>query len=191
MKKVDLPVGVLSFDQSANASGWSYWEDNKPVEYGVIYPQPKTLRGGARLTSLREQFMALICNYMPSIVLIENPVGGEEDNRGSGPEHNWLTMQTLCQVQGVLLQVIDELDLPVEIISPSSWQATCGIHARERQARKDGAKAFVKEMYPYIGDKEQDIYDSICIAFHYISGGKEPAFVPRTTGQPNYERSAF
>lgn len=179
---------ILSFDQSANASGWSYWEDDKPVAWGVVFPNPKTCKGGQRLTSLRSQFEDLILGYMPDLVLIENPVGGQEDKR-DGPEHNWLTMQTLCQVQGVLLQLIDECGLPVEIISPSSWQATCGIHARDRKSRKAGAEAFVLEKYNIEG--EQDIYDSICICFHYLSGGKEQTFVPRTAGRPNYERSAF
>lgn len=144
---------ILSFDQSATQTGWSYWEGDKPLEWGVINPHPKNCKGGQRLTSLREQFWALINNYEPEMVLIENPVGGEEDNRGGGPENNWLTMQTLCQVQGVLLQVIDELGLPVEIISPSSWQATCGIHANERKVRKDGAKAFVEEKYGVSGEE--------------------------------------
>lgn len=98
-------------------------------------------------------------------------------------------MQTLCQVQGVLLQVIDECGLPVEIVSPSSWQATCGIHAKYREQRKAGACAFVQDRYG-ITDV-QDVYDSICICFHYLSGGKEQKFVPRNSGRPNYERSAF
>lgn len=93
---------ILSFDQSANQTGWSYWEDDKPVEWGIICPKPKNIKEGKRLTSLRGQFKDLILKYSPNIVLIENPVGGQEDQR-DGPENNWLTMQTLCQVQGVLL----------------------------------------------------------------------------------------
>lgn len=181
---------ILSFDQSATASGWSYWEGDEPQEWGVINPHPKGCKGGQRLTSLRKQFWDLINKFSPDLVLIENPVGGEEDNRGGGPENNWLTMQILCQVQGILLQVIDEIGLPVEIISPSSWQATCGIHARERKVRKEGAKTFVEVKYGLFNE-EQDVYDSICICFHYLSGGKEPPFVPRTSGRPDYERSAF
>ncbi len=180
---------ILSFDQSANASGWSYWEDDKPVAWGVINPIPKKLRGGERLMSLRGQFEDLLLQYNPDIVLIENPVGGQEDKNKDGPEYNWLTMQTLCQVQGVLLELIAECGKPVEIISPSSWQATCGIHARDRATRKAGAETFVTTKYGIVG--EQDIYDSICICFHYISGGKEQPFVPRNSGRPNYERSAF
>lgn len=169
---------ILSFDQAANISGWSYWEDGKPVKWGVIKPKPATLRDGARLTSLRGQYRDLIKEFKPDQVLIENPVGGEEDKR-SGPTNNWKTMQTLCQVQGVLLQVIHECGKPVEIVSPSSWQFTCGIHKRERDARKAGAASFVERTYGLGADVvTQDEIDSICIAHHYVESNKE-------------ERSAF
>lgn len=100
------------------------------------------------------------------MILIENPVGGEEDKR-SGPENNWKTMQTLCQVQGVLLEVIAAHRKKVEIISPSSWQNTCGIHKRSRDERKAGARKFVENYYG-LKDVIQDVVDSICIGYHYI-----------------------
>lgn len=100
------------------------------------------------------------------MILIENPVGGEEDKRG-GPENNWKTMQTLCQVQGVLLEVIAAHRKKVEIISPSSWQNTCGIHKRSRDERKAGARKFVENYYGLF-DVIQDVVDSICIGYHYI-----------------------
>lgn len=37
---------ILSFDQSATASGWSYWEGDEPQEWGVINPYPKGCKGG-------------------------------------------------------------------------------------------------------------------------------------------------
>ena len=100
------------------------------------------------------------------MILIENPVGGEEDKR-SGPENNWKTMQTLCQVQGVLLELIAEKKKDVEIISPSSWQYTCGIHKRSRVERKEGARQFVESYYG-LKNVIQDVCDSICIAHHYL-----------------------
>lgn len=167
---------ILAFDQAANVSGWSYWQDEKgPTEWGLVKPKPATLRGGERLYSLRAQYRELIKKYNPDLVLIEDPVGGEEDKK-SGAENNWKTMQTLCQVQGVLLELIASMNKPVEIVSPSSWQNTCGIHKRERGARKAGARDFVKRIYGL--EVEQDIVDSICIAHHHVDSGK-------------YERSAF
>lgn len=163
-------MNILSFDQAAKISGWSYWEDNKPKEWGIVEPSPKNLKGGARLTSIRGKFKKLIEKFDPDIVLIENPVGGEEDD--NGPESNWKTMQILCQVQGVLLQVIDECHKNVEIISPSSWQYTCHIHKRDRSARKRGAQAFVKEQYG-LDNIIQDVIDSICIAHHYLETNME------------------
>ena len=158
---------ILSFDQAANVSGWSYWENDKPVKWGLIAPSPKNLKGGARLHSLRGKFKDKIKELDPDIVLIENPVGDD----GEGPENNWKTMQVLCQVQGVLLEVIYGCNKEVEIISPSSWQYTCNIHKRDRGSRKKGAQEFVKQAYNI--DAVQDVVDSICIAHHYIENNQE------------------
>lgn len=86
---------ILSIDQAANVSGWSYWENDKPVKWGTISPTPASAKEGRRLASLREKFDKLIDEVNPNFILIENPVGGEED-KTSGPENNWKTMQTLC-----------------------------------------------------------------------------------------------
>lgn len=160
---------ILSIDQAANASGWSYWENEKPIEWGVVSPSPKSLKDGARLSSLRKQFKDLIEKYSPDLVLIEDPVGGAEDK--SGPEQNWKTMQILCQVQGMLMQLIHEKGKKIAIVSPSSWQFTCGIHKRARQQRKDGAKEFVGKTYK-LTDVPQDVYDSICIGYHHIESNR-------------------
>ena len=167
-----LAKKILSFDQAANVSGWSYWENGKPVKWGTVTPTPASAKGGRRLSSLREKFGALIDKFNPDIVLIEDPVGGEED-KTSGPTNNWKTMQTLCQVQGVLLELIYSKNKPCEIISPSSWQFTCGIHKRYRLERKAGARSFVERTYG-LSEQEviQDIVDSICIAHHYIETNK-------------------
>lgn len=161
---------ILSIDQAARLSGWSYWENNKPIEWGVVEPSPKTLKDGARLTALRKQFAALIDKYSPELIIIEDPVGGEEDKK-SGAENNWKTMQVLCQVQGMLIQLIHEKGKKIAIVSPSSWQFTCGIHKRSRTERKDGALAFVAKAYN-LSDIPQDICDSICIAYHHIESNK-------------------
>ena len=35
MKKIER---VLAFDQAANQSGWAFFENQKPVKYGIINP---------------------------------------------------------------------------------------------------------------------------------------------------------
>lgn len=161
---------ILSIDQAARVSGWSYWENDKPIKWGIIEPSPKNQKDGVRLLSLLKQFSNLIDIYSPEIVLIENPVGGQEDK--GGPENNWKTMQVLCHVQGVLMLLIADKGKKIDIISPSSWQFTCGIHKRARIERKSGAKAFVEKTYK-LTDVPQDVCDSICIAYHYIESNKQ------------------
>ena len=166
---------ILAFDQAANITGWSLWEDGKPIKWGIITPQPKNLKEGKRLSSLRTQFSTVIHESGASTVLLEDPVGSQE-NSYKRPENNWKTVQILSQVQGVLLQLIDEYNKKAVIVSPSTWQNTCGIHKRDRESRKAGAVEFIKKTYNI--NAEQDVIDSLCIAHHYLTKEK-------------YERSAF
>ena len=157
---------ALCFDQAARLSGWAYFENEKPIEWGTIEPIPKSATGGARLHSLRSQFGTLIATDNPEIVLIEDPVGGDED-KNQGPTANWMTLKTLAQVQGVLLEIIAKYKKPVEIVSPSSWVFTCRIHKRSRAERKIGAREFVSKEYK-IDNVIQDVCDAICIGYHFF-----------------------
>ena len=121
--------------------------------------------GGQRLKSLYDQFIELIQKYNPDMVLIETPVGGDEDHKGA--KSNWTTMNILSQVQGVLLLAIETCKKPVEMVSPSAWQFTTRIHKRDRTSRKIGAREFVEKNYK-ITNVIQDVCDSICIGYHYI-----------------------
>lgn len=173
-------MNFLSIDQSATASGWCYWKDNKPTAWGVINPSPKSCKGGERLSSLRGQFKKLLETYNVKTVCIEDPVGGVED-KNSVPGNNWKTMQVLSQVQGMLSELIYLLTKREPFIySPSSWQFSTGIHKRDRSSRKAGAAAFVEKTY-HITDREQDVYDAICIGWHHLYGN----------AASSEERSAF
>ena len=159
---------ILAFDQAARLSGWSYWENDKPIEWGTVEPSPKSLLGEKRLKSLYEQFDSLISKYNPDILLIENPVGGDEDKeRGQGATSNWKTAQVLFHVQSLLMLLAAQHKVKLEIISPSSWQFTTRIHKRSRAERKAGAREFVEKTYK-ISNVVQDVCDSICIGYHYI-----------------------
>lgn len=155
---------VLSIDQAANLSGWAFWDNDKLMTHGVIKPIPQSSRGGRRLASLRSQFSKLIDTHHPDVVVIEDPVGGDED--GIGSKNNWKTMQVLCQVQGILEELIYEKGKQIEIVSPSSWQNTLGIHRRARSERKAGAAKYILDTYSIT--PSQDEIDAICIGAHYI-----------------------
>lgn len=171
-------MNFLSIDQSANASGWCYWENNKPSMWGVIYPSPKSAKGGRRLANLRDSFEDLIKRTKVKIVCIEDPVGGAEDK--SGPEQNWKTMKVLSQVHGMLSEIVYRITKEEPFVySPSSWQYSTSIHKRDRASRKAGAQAFVERTYG-IKDCEQDVYDAVCIGWHHLNGTA-----------PTEERSAF
>lgn len=157
---------TLCIDQAARLSGFAVFEDNKLIEWGTVEPRPKSLTGGPRLKYIYEKFEEIVDRVKPDQMVIEDPVGGQEDNRG--PKANWKTMFVLANVYGVLELLAAIKGVPIDSVSPSSWQYTCGIHKRDRSSRKAGAEAFVEKQYGVAGTA-QDIYDAICIGHHYLN----------------------
>jgi hypothetical protein len=105
------------------------------------------------------------------LAVIENPAGGQEDS-DRGPDKNWLTLFTLAEVHGVARNILQKHKIPYEIVSPSTWQAVLGIHKRDRYSRKEGAKKYVEKKYGLV-NKEQDIYDAICLYDCYVEQNRE------------------
>lgn len=154
---------LLSFDQAANLTGWSYWEDEKPKEWGVITPLPKSAKGGQRLNSLYGQYSALVAKYKPEIIVCEPPIGDDDDGKG----HK--TLFVLSQVMGLIQMISAKTLTTLELMPAARWQFNCGIHKRDRAERKAGAKAFIEKTY-HIPQEEisQDEVDSLCIAHSYF-----------------------
>lgn len=155
---------LLSFDQAANLTGWSYWEDRKPVEWGVITPQPKSAKGGQRLNSLYSQYKDLVKKYKPNTIVCEPPIGDDDDGKG----HK--TLFVLSQVMGLLEMIAAESLIPLELMPAARWQFNCGIHKRDRASRKQGAKDFIAKEYRISPDEiSQDEADSLCIAHSFYT----------------------
>jgi hypothetical protein len=74
----------------------------------------------------------------------------------------------------VLIQMLDELKLPYEVIASSSWKSTLGIKGRARAEQKKNAQIYVNTTY---GIKAtQDECDAICIGTHYTKKPSDEGF---------------
>lgn len=176
--KINKIEKVLSFDQAANQSGWCYWENEKPIEWGLIQPSPKSAKDGTRLNSLYKQFESLITKYNPSIVLAEPPIGDDDDGKG----HK--TLFILAQVEGLIEMLVDKYNLRFCLVPAAQWQFNCGIHKRDRTSRKSGAMAFVQKQFNIPeGQLIQDEADALCIGYSY--------FVQRERDRQKNEGCAF
>ena len=159
---------VLALDQSTRVTGWAVFADDALQEYGKFDAENAGADIGKRLTYIREKVKALIDKHGIQKILIEeiqlqNTVG-----------NNVVTYKKLAYVQAVLIQMLDELKLPYEVIASSSWKSTLGIKGRARAEQKKNAQIYVNTIY---GIKAtQDECDAICIGTHYTKKPSEEGF---------------
>ena len=159
---------ILALDQSTRITGWAVFADGALQEYGKLDAENAGADIGKRLTYIREKVKALIDKHGIQKILIEeiqlqNTVG-----------NNVVTYKKLAYVQAVLIQMLDELKLPYEVIASSSWKSTLGIKGRARAEQKKNAQIYVNTIY---GIKAtQDECDAICIGTHYSKKPSEEGF---------------
>ena len=156
---------ILALDQSSRVTGWAVFADGALQKYGKFDAENAGADIGKRLTYIREKVTALIDKYNIQKVLIEeiqlqNTVG-----------NNVVTYKKLAYVQAVLIQMLDELKLPYEIIASSSWKSTLGIRGRARAEQKKNAQEWVVITYGI--RPTQDECDSICLGSAYLLKAKE------------------
>lgn len=155
---------ILALDQSTRITGWAVFADGALQEYGKFDAENAGADIGKRLTYIREKVKALIDKYDIQKVLIEeiqlqNTVG-----------NNVVTYKKLAYVQAVLIQMLDELKFPYEVIASSSWKSTLGIKGRARAEQKKNAQEFITKTYNI--KVIQDIADAICIGLAFLQNEK-------------------
>lgn len=151
---------ILALDQSTRVTGWAVFADGDLQEYGKFDAENAGPDIGKRLTYIREKVQALIDKHNIQKVLIEeiqlqNTVG-----------NNVVTYKKLAYVQAVLIQMLDELKLPYEVIASSSWKSTLGIKGRARAEQKKNAQELIATKYNI--NVIQDIADAICIGLAFL-----------------------
>lgn len=114
---------------------------------------------GKRLTYIRTKVWSLIEKHDIQKVVLE------EIQLQSTVGNNVVTYKKLAYVQAIIIQLLDELKMPYEIVASSSWKSTLGIKGRARTEQKKNAQIYVNTIY---GIKAtQDECDAICIGTHY------------------------
>lgn len=159
---------ILALDQSTRVTGWAVFADGALQEYGKFDAENAGADIGKRLTYIKDKVKALIDKHDIQKVLIEeiqlqNTVG-----------NNVVTYKKLAYVQAIIIQLLDEIKMPYEIVASSSWKSTLGIKGRARAEQKKNAQLYVNTTY---GIKAtQDECDAICIGAHYTKKPSDDGF---------------
>ena len=154
MAKGSAALVLLALDQATQCSGFSVWTDGTLTQYGKREYDDADIH--KRIHKICLWVEELIDQYAPDKLVIEN----------IQYQNNIATFQKLAQLQGAIIELAWQLNLPCEIIAPSEWRAVCNFlkgNEKTRQVQKRIAQEWVLKKF---GKKcTQDEADAICIGY--------------------------
>jgi Holliday junction resolvasome RuvABC endonuclease subunit len=144
-------ANVLALDQSTACTGFAIFINQNLKKSGIYKPQGELFQ---RINKTKEYIRELIQDYNIEYVFIED----------IQYQKNQKTYKILSNLQGVIINLLVELNVEFEIIPPSRWKSWNGIKGRKREQQKRNTIEKVKEIY----GKEalEDEADAICIGLY-------------------------
>lgn len=109
----------MSIDASTTCCGWSIFDEDDLLDYGKITPTDPDAHWRVRITDIIPQINKLVKKYKPSQVYCEDvPLMAK---RGKA------TLVTLGAMQGALLSLFANWNIPIEFIGVSTWRKNIGL----------------------------------------------------------------
>lgn len=128
---------VLALDQASRLTGFSIFDGDKLTSYGVF--EATNEEEGKRCHEVRVWLMSMIENWKPDLVGIE----GIQYQEKMGVT----TFQTLARLQGILIDLCIELDIPYIVCPTNTWRSHVGVKGRARADKKRSMQLIVKQIY--------------------------------------------
>lgn len=151
---------ILALDQSSRINGWSVFSGEDLKAHGKFNAETVGADIGKRLCYICSKVKELIEQYEINEVVFEDiQMQGNVVN-------NVQTFKVLAQVQGALLKMLSDMQIPHTTILASTWKSQLGIKGRARAEQKRNAQNWVIENYSI--KPTQDECDSICIGKCYL-----------------------
>lgn len=153
---------ILALDQSTKITGWAVFDDNELFDCGKFEITDDEI--GKRLMYFKFEILKLIFEFAPDKILFE------DIQLQTSVGNNVQTFKKLAMVYGVLQALLEEEEIPQEIISASTWKSKLNIKGRSRPEQKRSAQEYAKNTYNV--KASQDTCDAICIGASFLI--KEP-----------------
>lgn len=144
-------MNILSVDQSTSSSGFAIFQGKNLIQSGIYKPKGELYN---RIHQTKEYIRELINNNDIKYVFIED----------IQYQRNQKTFKILANLQGVLVNLLVELDIPFEIVPPSRWKAWNQIEGKRREQQKENAKRKCKEIFGR--EFHEDEADAIMIGLY-------------------------
>lgn len=138
---------ILALDQASRKTGFSILDNTELIQYGVF--EASAADETARIHEVKNWLISAIENWHPTIIGVE-AIQLEQ-------KFGVTTFQTLARLQGVILDLCYELEIPVQIVHSNTWRSYCGVKGKSRADRKKSMQLLVKEWYDVsVTDDEAD-----------------------------------
>lgn len=153
-------VRILALDAATKDTGWSVFDNNQLVDYGIM-------RIGlddpiARMALLRQWLVGAVDSWKPDRVAIEDiQLQSFYNEKTHAQSQNVVLYKTLAQLQGTILVALHEKKVEQSVIHVATWRSYCGITAKKRDDQKRMAQLKVHEWYGV--SVNNDVAEAICI----------------------------
>lgn len=142
---------ILALDQASHVTGYSIFDGPNLVSYGTF--EAKETDEAKRFHEIRLWLISMVENWQCDIIGIE----GIQYQQTMGVT----TFQTLARLQGVLMDLCIELNIPYVICPTNTWRAHCGVKGTKRTDKKRSMQLLVKQWYDVT--VSDDIADAVGI----------------------------
>lgn len=166
---------ILALDQATHTTGWSVFDDNTVIKYGIVELTGNDL--DKRINDLKIWLANMVEIWKPDKILMED-IQLQEKKQGRNWENdtgdnvmNVNTFKTLAQLQGVLADYLYEKNLRYEFVHTGVWREKCRISGKYRAEKKKSAQLKVKEWFGI--DVTNDEADAICIGYYGAGAEKK------------------
>ena len=116
---------LLSLDVSSKCTGWSVFIDGKLKKYGYIY-QSTDKKVTERLNGMKVEIEKLLKQHKINCVCIEDVISLHKR-----------ALIVLSKIQGILLDMFYEREIPVGVVSVASWKAGVDINQNSEYKGKN------------------------------------------------------
>ncbi len=138
---------TLALDQSTRINGWSIYDNNKLIKYGIFTSNYDDEI--ERDTEIKNWVINMINVWKPDYIGLE----GIQYQQNMGVT----TFETLARLQGILMNTCYELKIPYSICPTNTWRHHCKVKGRTRIDKKRSMQMLAKEWFDIsVTDDEAD-----------------------------------
>lgn len=149
---------LLALDQATQTTGYAVFCGRELLAHGHVTFKDSDYV--VRIVKLREWLKNLINSVDGDLEVVLEDIQLQTGATGLQ------TYKKLAHVQGALMTLLSEMNIPYQLVLASSWKSTCGIKGRNREQQKANAQKYIEDKYSF--HPTQDEADAICIGEHAI-----------------------